>query len=147
MKHQVLTLVRSRVARSIERDRSVERYVGTLSRFLWPWHDRWLVPLVALLATLDHLSTFALLELSGKENVYESGALASWAIKRGGFNGLYIMDAVAVGLLCLVAVTARFLYARFGFTGYARAAYVLVLVPYAIAAFAAVVNNLVMVFI
>ena len=73
--------------------------------------------------------------------------LASWALRRGGFNGLYIMDAMAVGLLCLIATTARFFYARLGLEGYARISYVAVLVPYAVAALVAVVNNLLLVFI
>ena len=116
------------------------------SRVIWPWQDSWLVPLVALLAALDHISTYVLLDLSGNEDVYESGLLASWALRRGGFNGLYIMDAVAVGILCTIAVSARFFYSRFGLKGFARTAYVSVLVPYAIAALAAVVNNSMLVF-
>ena len=115
--------------------------MGTWSRAIWPWHHSWLVPLVALLAALDLISTYLLLEVSGKANVYESGLLASWALRRGGFNGLYIMDVVAVGLLCLVAAAARFFYDRRGLGGYARISYVAVLVPYAVATLAAVVNN------
>ena len=125
----------------------MERHVGAWSRFLWPWHHAWLFPLVTLLAALDLISTYVLLELSGKTNVYESGPLASWALRRGGFNGLYIMNAVAVGLLCLIAASARLFYARFGLTGFARASYVAVLVPYTVAALAAVVNNLLLTFI
>lgn len=41
----------------------------------------------------------------------------------------------------------RFFYGSFGVEGSARFAYVSVLVPYAVAAFAAVVNNVVMTFI
>ena len=131
----------------LEKDLSMERRIAVLSKAVWPWHDSWLVPLVALLAALDHVSTFILLELSDKPDVYEGGLLASWALRRGGFNGLYIMDAVAVGLLCVIAALARLAYVKFGFTGFARAAYVAVLVPYALTAFAAVVNNLLMTFI
>ena len=128
-------------------DKVAEARLGFLSRIIWPWHDSWPVPLVAFLAAMDHISTYVLLELSGKANVYESGFLASWALRRGGFNGLYIMDAVAVGLLCVIAVSTRLLFAKRGFSGFARTAYVAVLVPYAIAAFAAVVNNWLLVFI
>ena len=46
-------------------------------------------------------------------------------------------------VLCLLAVTVRFAYARFGYRGYGSAAYVLLLMPYAAAASLAVVNNLV----
>ncbi len=125
----------------------MEPIIAQLSRFIWPWRDEWLIPLVALLAALDHLSTYFLLELAGTDGFYESGLLAAWALKRGGFNGLYIMDAVTVGLLCVIAVSTRLYYHRFGLTGFARTAYVAVLVPYAIAAQAAVVNNLLLLFL
>ena len=48
-----------------------------VSRAIWPWHYAWLIPMVALLAALDLLSTYAFLELSGKPDVYESGPLAA----------------------------------------------------------------------
>ena len=143
----VLRLARVLVERGLVRDRAAERRLESWSRYIWPWHDAWLVPLIALLAALDLISTYLLLEVSGKAHAYESGPLASWALRRGGFNGLYIMDAVAVGLLCLVAVSARLFYSRFGFNGFARTAYVAVLVPYTVAALAAVVNNFVLTFI
>ena len=104
---------------------------------IWPWRMSWLFPLVALLAALDLISTYALLELSGKTDVYEGGLLAKRALQLGGWNGLYIMNAVA----------ARFFYGRFGLEGFARAAYVSVLVPYAVAESAAVANNVLMTFI
>ena len=50
--------------------------------------------------------------------------------------------AVAVGLLCAIAATARLFYGRFGLSGSARTAYVVVLVPYTAASMAAVANNL-----
>ena len=126
----------------IQRHKSMERHIWTLSRAIWPYHHGWLLPLVCLLGALDHISTFVLLEISGKADVYESGFLASWALKRGGWNGLYIMDVVAVGLLCVIAGAARLYYDRVGLAAFARAAYVAVLVPYALTAFAAVVNNI-----
>lgn len=138
---RVVQLVIVMAERGLKRGQSMEPRVGSASRFIWPWSDSWLVPAVALLGALDHLSTYALLELSGKTYVYESGLLASWALRQGGFNGLYIMDAVAVGLLCIIAATVRVFYSRLGLNGFARTAYVAVLVPYAVAAFAAVVNN------
>ncbi|MDP6402321.1 MAG: hypothetical protein QF467_02100 [SAR202 cluster bacterium] len=124
-----------------------EPTIGRWSKLIWPWRDEWLIPLVALMAALDHISTYLLLEFAGTDRFYESGLLAAWALKRGGFNGLYIMDAVAVGLLCVIAVTARLYYHRFGLNGLARTAYVAVLVPYAIAAQAAVINNLLLLFL
>lgn len=107
----------------------------------------WLFPLVALLAALDLISTYVILELSGKTDVYEGGLLAKQALRFGEWNGLYVMNAGAVRFLRIVAVSARFLYGSFGLEGFARVAYVSVLVPYAVAASAAVVNNVVMTFI
>ena len=132
------------VKRIVDRERSMDRHIGTVSRLIWPWQDRWLIPLVGLLAALDLISTYILLELSGKTNVYEGGLLAGKALSWGGFDGLYIMNVASVGLLCLIAVTARFCYNRYGLKGYARTAYVVMLVPYAVVAFAAVVNNTLM---
>jgi hypothetical protein len=139
-----LGMIKAKAKKSLERDRAFEGRLTVLSRFLWPWDDAWLLPLVALLAASDLISTYILLEVSGKAHVYESGLLASWALNAGGFNGLYIMNAVAVGLICVIAVAARLFYGRFGLIGFARTAYVAVLVPYALAALAAVVNNLVL---
>ena len=130
--------------RSIRRGRTAERFVTQLSRIVWPWRLGWLVPLVALLAALDLISTYLLLEHSGKTYVYESGPLAAWALTKGGYNSLYIANALGVGFLCAVAIGVSRLYARLGLEGFARAAYVLALVPYAIAAFVAVANNVVL---
>ena len=138
----LIGMVRAGANKSSEQNQLLERRLRVASKSLWPWDIAWLVPLVALLAAADLLSTYILLELSGKSGVYESGVLASWALRRGGFNGLYIMNAVAVGLLCAIAATARLLYGRSGLSGFARTAYVVVLVPYAAASMAAVANNL-----
>ena len=130
--------------RSIGRGRAVEGLVGRLSRIVWPWRLGWLVPLVALLAALDLISTYLLLEHSGKTYVYESGPLAAWALEAGGYNSLYIANALGVGFLVGVAVATSRLYTRLGLIGFARAAYVVALVPYAVASFVAVTNNVVL---
>lgn len=133
---------RERLRKSRERDRSLERHVETLSRKLWPWRLSLLVWVVVLLAVLDHASTYALLELSGNEHVYESGPLARWALRLGGFKVLLVVDIAAVGVLSFTAVLVRYLYSRYGFAGYGRAAFVLLLVPYTVIALAAIYNNL-----
>lgn len=115
-----------------------------LSRYVWPWREAWLAGLLGLAACLDYLSTYAVLELSGKQGVYEHGFLASRALELGGFRGLLLLDITAVAGLCLLASTVRYVYARFGFRGFARTAYVAALVPYTLAAFSASVNNLVL---
>ena len=130
--------------RSIGRGRAVEGLVARLSRIVWPWRLGWLVPLVALLAALDLISTYLLLEHSGKSYAYESGPLAAWALRAGGYNSLYIVNALGVGFLCVVAIGASRLYTRLGLGGFARAAYVMALVPYAVASFVAVANNVVL---
>ena len=130
--------------RSIGRGRAVEGLVARLSTIVWPWRLGWLVPLVALLAALDLISTYLLLEHSGKTYVYESGPLAAWALNKGGYNSLYVTNALGVGFLCAVAVGVSRLYTPLGLTGFARAAYVIALVPYAVATFAAVTNNVVL---
>ena len=132
---------------SVEKGRSIEQGLTLVSRAIWPWHHALLFPLIALLAAMDLVSTYALLELSGKPDVYESGPLAAWALQRGGFNALYIMNVVAVGVLCLIAVAARWYYIRLGLKVFARTAYVVVLVPYALVAFAAIVNNFLLTFL
>lgn len=134
---------RERVRKSVQRDRRFEPWMDRLSRRLWPWRDSWLMVAVPVIALLDYLSTYALLGLSNKPYAYERGPLAHWALEVDGFRGLLALDILGVVVLCLLAVTVRFAYARFGYGGYGRAAYVLLLLPYAVAASLATVNNLV----
>ena len=134
---------REKVRRSVLRDGLRAPLVERLSRYVWPWREAWLARLVVLLAVLDYLSTYALLELSNKPYAYERGPLAHWALQANGFKGLLLIDILEVGTLYLLAIAARSLYSRFGFYGYARAAYVAMLAPYAVAAFFATTNNLV----
>jgi len=83
MLHRVFGLAKSMVRKSLERDRSSERYVEAVSRSLWPWRESRLLVLVLLLAVLDYVSTYAALELSGRMDGYEGGPLASWAPENG----------------------------------------------------------------
>ena len=137
---------RARLNRAREIDRGLGRYAKRLSRFLWPWRERWLLAVVALLAILDFTSTYILLELSRKNGVYESGLLAMWAVDRGGFGFLLLVDMIAALLLSLAAFTARYLYIKHGFAGYGRAAFVFLLTPYIIMAAVAIINNIVLLF-
>ncbi len=140
-------LVRNMVVRSIERDRSLEGGLEVLSRLLWPWRDTLLVALVGLLALLDYTSTYAFLELSGNQYVYESGPLASWALEAGGLTGLLFFDLVAASTLSIMAITIRSLHFKLGFPGYGRTAFVVLLVPYVVITMAAIFNNVVITFI
>ena len=145
--HRMFELAKGVARKSLERDRSSEKYVEVMSRALWPWRGSRLLVLVSLLVVLDYVSTYAVLELSGKTYVYEGGPLASWALQRGGFTGLFIADIAAASALLLVAIAIRFLYSRFGFKGFGQAAFVVILVPYVVVTIAAVFNNIVLTFL
>lgn len=143
----LLRLAKDMVNKSLERDRSSERYVEAVSRVLWPWREAWLLSLVGLLAVLDYISTYAVLELSGKGYIYEGGTLASWALRMGGFGGLLLTDMGAVTALSMGAITTRFFCFKLGFNAFGRATFVVFLVPYAVVGMAAVVNNLLLTFL
>ncbi len=132
--------------KSREIDRGLGRYAEVLSRFLWPWRELWLLVVVGSLSILDFVSTYALLELSGKEQVYESGYLASWALEKGGFGFLFLVDIAAAVVIILVALASRYLYTKYGFRGYGRAAFVCLLIPYVVIAAFAIINNIILTF-
>jgi hypothetical protein len=142
----VLAFVRYRVRKAVERDRRAESRVEAISRTLWRWREQRLAALVGLLALLDYTTTVMGLELSGKTDVYEGGMLAGWALRVGGLGWLFLIDAGAVVALVLAAVAARSIFRRLGFGGFARAAFVALLAPYAVVAAAAAVNNLIVTF-
>jgi len=142
----VLAFVRYRVRKAVERDRRAESRVESISRALWRWRERRLAVLVGLLSLLDYTTTVMGLELSGRFNVYEGSMLAGWALRVGGLGWLFLADVSAVVVLVLAAAATRSLFRRFGFDGFARAAFVALLAPYAMVAAAAVVNNLIMTF-
>ena len=99
------------------------------------------------MALLDYVSTYVILRLSGKSYFNEVGLLAKWALDKGGFAGLFLVDLAAVIAISLAAITLRFVLFRFGFRGLGRAAFVLLLLPYAVVAMAAVINNLVLTYL
>ena len=65
----------------------------------------------------------------------------------GGFTGLFLVDMAAASALLLAAVTIRFFHSKFGFKGFGRTAFVVVLMPYAVVTMAAVFNNIVLTFV
>ena len=131
---------------TLERDENLRLAPLLLSRFLWPWREHWLLLVVGLLAILDFTSTYILLELSQRDEVYESGLLAIWALDRGGFTFLLLVDIIAALVLSLAALTARYLYFRRGFKGYGRAAFVFLLAPYVVISSIASFNNIILLF-
>jgi hypothetical protein len=125
-------------------DRGIGQYVERASRSLWPWRERWLLVVVSALCILDFMSTYGVLELSGRSNVYERGNLAAWALGVGEFPFLLLVDVVAVVVLSIVALVSRHLYIRHGHSGYGRAAFVFILIPYIIIATFAIINNIIL---
>jgi hypothetical protein len=145
--NRTFAAVKDRLKRSIERERYLEKHFEAVSMRLWPWRDSSLVALVGLLAVLDYISTYAFLELSGNKSLYESGKLASWALQKGGISLLFWTDVAAVSALILLAVSLRFFQFRFGFRGYGRACFVVLLIPYVVITLAVIFNNVVLVFL
>ena len=130
--------------RAREIDRDLGQKAEKASRWIWRWRENWLLVVVGSLATADFLSTYAILKLSGKTNVYESGVIANWALERGGWGFLFLIDFFAAAALSLIACIFRYLYSKKGHAGYGRAAFVFILIPYILFATFAVINNLVM---
>ena len=145
--NSVLRFMKGRMRKAVERDRRAERYVETASRFLWRWREPWLLAFVCFVALLDYASTYAILALSGKSYLNETGSLARWALDKGGFAGLFLADLAAVFAISLVAITLRFILFRLGFRGFGRAAFVFLLIPYAVVAMVAVINNLILAYL
>ena len=98
--------------------------------------------MVGGLAAMDFVSTIGFLKLSGDKGAYEAGILAGRTLGRGGFAGLFLGDLASVGALLLAALCIRFLCRRTGLGRFARAAFILTLTPYAVAAAAAIFNNI-----
>lgn len=141
-----LDRVKYRFQKGIEKERNLERPIESFSRVLWPYAESKLVLYVGLLAILDYLSTFAVLELSNNSRVSEAGLLAKWALQSGGFFGLLIMDLVCVSIIIGLAIGVRAFYKRLGFNGFGRAAFIFLLVPYFVLIMAVVVNNTILTF-
>jgi hypothetical protein len=143
----VLEWMKFRVREAVERDRRAEKHVEAASRLLWRWREPWLIALVSFVALLDYASTYAVLEFSGKGYLNEGGRLASWALEKGGFGGLFLADMAAVLSISLLALVLRAILIRAGFKGFGRAVFVFLLIPYTIMAVTAIINNLVLAFI
>jgi hypothetical protein len=127
--------------RNRQRDRGFDRHAGKISRFVWPLREVWLPATVAFLCIMDFTSTYVNLALIRNPHVFERGPLAGWALRTGGFPFLLLIDLVAAATMSAVAIAVRYGYARSGLHGYGRAAFVFVLLPYAITTTVVVINN------
>ena len=145
--HWLMERARVVAGGDLGKDRPCEQYCEAVSRSLWPWSESKLLAFVCLLALLDYVSTYAVLELSMNRYVYESGPLASWALEMGGFAGLFLVDMLSASILLLIAVSIRHLHRRVGFRNFGRTALVFFLVPYVVVTMAAVFNNIVLTFL
>ena len=145
--YKIFESTKDRVRKNVERERKLERPLEKVSMLLWPWNESRLVLFVSLLAVLDYVSTFAALELSGNNQVYESGLLANWALETGGFFKLFMVDAASIGALILLAIGVRSLYNRWGFPGFGRTGFVFLLIPYAVIIMVVVINNILLTFL
>jgi hypothetical protein len=125
-------------------DRGLGKYAERFSRFLWPWRERWLLAVAGSFCFFDFLSTYILLELSGRTDVCESGFLASRALAVGGFSYLFLIDLIAVVVMSLLAFGARHIYVRQGLNDYGRAAFVFILFPYNVVTALVIINNIIM---
>ncbi|MBE0480955.1 MAG: hypothetical protein IBX68_08240 [Dehalococcoidia bacterium] len=134
--------MKATVSRSFERDRRVERYFEAFARAVWPWNEQRLLILVGVLVFIDYATTHAVLVYSGKNFLGEGGLLAAWALDRGGLPMVFLVDIGALIALTLAATVIRQVYLSLGFQGFARSAYIALLLPYAVVAFAAIINNI-----
>jgi hypothetical protein len=114
---------------------------------IWPWQESRLIILVSGLALLDFISTVTALNLSSRYGAQEVGILAKWAFNLGGFPGLFLMNAAAIGTLVLFATMVRAIFRRFGFSGFGRSAFVFLFVPYAVIIVPVIINNFFITFV
>jgi hypothetical protein len=130
------------INKSRDIDRGLGKYAERLSRLLWPWRERWLLVIAGILCFFDFLSTYLLLDVIGRTDVYESGFLARWALEIGGFFYLFIIDLIAIVIMSLLAFGARYVYVRQGLNDYGRAAFVFILFPYIVITILVIANNI-----
>ena len=139
--------IKNKVRRSIEKERTLERPFEKFSRLLWPWKELNLVLFISGMAVLDYISTYAALNFTRYDRVVEAGLMAKWALQTGGFLRLFFVDMIVISLLLLLAWGARLLFARLGFPGFGRVAFVFLLIPYAAIILAVVFNNVIVTFL
>ena len=134
--------MRAGIKKANERERKLERPIEKVSRLIWPWQESKLLLFVSLMAVLSFISTFSALKFNGKYGVFESGWIAKWALGIGGFPELFLVYAVTIGVLILIAIGIRAFYNRLGFPGFARSAFVFIFVPYPVIIIPVIINNI-----
>ncbi len=133
--------------RNLRQGKRLERPMDNFSRVLWPYPESKLIFYIGILAFLDFTSTLVALTISGNGKIYESGYLAKWALQTAGFGGLFIVDSVSIGAIVGLALIAKAFYKKLGLHGFARTAFILMLVPYFVIIWGVIVNNILMVFL
>ncbi len=140
---ETLGWFKAKLRKSIERERFLDKPIEKFSRMVWPYSEGKLVLLVSIMPALDWASTFAALELSGK-NIREVGLIARWSLATVGFPGLFVIEMTCVGILIILANGAKSMYTGLGCNGFGRAAWVFILLPTFVAVLAAVLNNVIL---
>lgn len=144
---RLFKLFKDQIRKNIERDQSFENKVESIAQAVWPWRDRWLPILLVIVAALDFISTYLLLEFSDDKVIHEGGMLAGWALRLGGMRWLLLVDILAACVLISAAFAFRYLFSRLSFKGYSRAFYIVILLPYVLMTAAAVINNILLAFL
>lgn len=139
--------VRHQIRKSIERSKVYDERLGPFAQKVWPWRDHWLSALVAVVMLLDFGSTYLLLEFVGNVFVYEGGMLAGWALRLGGMRGLLLVDLLAAAALISIAFALRYLFSKRRCTGYGRAFFIVLQLPYVLITGGAIINNILLTFL
>jgi len=141
---KLLKSARDVIYKTRELDRGLGKYVERISRFIWPWREYRLLVVAGCLCLLDFVTTYILLGMTGRNDVYESGLIASRALATGGFPFLLAVDIIAMVVLSLLAFVARLFYVKRGLEDYGRAAFVFILIPYIVVTAVVIVNTVIM---
>ena len=129
---------------SIDQDQALDKMLGVIAHKVWPWRDRWLSVLVAIIVLLDFGSTYLLLKSSNSEYVYEAGVLARWVLSIGNMWWLLLADLLAIAILISLASTLRSIYLRRGNAGYSRALFIVLQIPLVLVTAGAIINNVIL---
>jgi hypothetical protein len=138
---RIFESLKNRNKRNVELERRWDHKFASFSKLLWPWRESRLIIFIIIGATLDYVSTYVAFKFGG-DKVTEAGLIAKWGLLTGGFIKLFFIDLGLIGGLLLLSMGVRYLYNKLGFPGYGRAAFVLVLIPYATLILAVIFNNI-----
>ena len=114
--------------------------LGQFSSRLWPANMVLLCLACAAATLLDYLTTYHLLELSGKPAI-EGNAFSRALLEQGGWRLLFIKDLIAVGIYAIAAFAVYKTAATRNMAGLGRFLSVAVLLVYLLARLIPAINN------